>query len=181
MLEDIRQKKSLSIQKKLLSLPQYITANTLMIFCSFESEINTKGVIRYSLDNGKRVVVPKVSLRPKCLLLSELKDYEKGLEMSPPYGILEPPWSLMRPVCPAELELVIVPGVVFDREGGRIGYGAGFYDRFFEKVPTNTWRVALAFDLQVVDRVPVEPHDQFIDILVSEKEVLYFKRHQVNG
>ncbi|MBI4595983.1 MAG: 5-formyltetrahydrofolate cyclo-ligase [Candidatus Tectomicrobia bacterium] len=175
----IRNERSSIIEKKLLSLPQYTISKTLMSFCSFGSEVNTERIIKHALESGKRVAVPKVSLKNKSMLISELNDYEKDLVSTPPYGILEPSCRAVRPVNPMELDLIIMPGVVFDREGGRIGYGAGFYDRFLEKVPENVCRMAIAFDLQLVNKLPKEPHDKLVDILVTEKEILHFNLRSI--
>lgn len=108
---------------------------------------------------------PKVVWRPRGLAsyavssLGELIVGERGL--------LEPDPDRAEPIG-EEIDLVLVPGLAFDRNGGRIGYGAGFYDRFLAGTPAV--KVALAYSLQLIDAVPVEPHDVPVDRILTEEE-----------
>ena len=92
------------------------------------------------------------------------------------FGILAPNDSIRddpsRGVDPKRLEVVLVPGVGFDRRGNRLGQGKGFYDRFLASLSDNTLKVGLAFDCQVVDEVPCDPHDQPMDWIVTESELM---------
>ena len=101
---------------------------------------------------------------------NQLKNYDQKLSAGS-FGILEPKPELRRlPIhqfSPEDLDAVLVPGLAFDRTGGRLGRGKGYYDRFFQKLPKKTLLIGLAFDEQVVERVPLEPHDRKIDLLVT--------------
>jgi 5-formyltetrahydrofolate cyclo-ligase len=94
------------------------------------------------------------------------------------FGILEPTAELRelppRQVLPSQIDLALVPGVVFDRQGNRLGYGRGFYDRLLRQLPREVLRVGLAFECQVVEELPVEPHDERMDWLVTEAGVRRF-------
>ncbi|MBE0584168.1 MAG: 5-formyltetrahydrofolate cyclo-ligase, partial [Desulfofustis sp.] len=93
--------------------------------------------------------------------------------------IPEPRETLLpqRLVAPIDLDLIILPGSVFDRRGGRFGYGGGYYDRLLAQVP-NATRIALAFELQVVDRLPLADHDELLDRIVTEQRIITGNRRR---
>lgn len=164
-------KKSGAIGDRLEQLPFYREARVIMFFTSFRSEVNTSGMIKGNLARGRRVLVPKAVHKGRELIPSELLDYERDL--APGYfGIPEPQPGTLRPVEPRAIDLLIVPGVAFDLQGNRLGYGGGFYDRFFERLRPGVPLVALAFELQLVEEVPVEPWDRRMDWLVTEKRAI---------
>ncbi len=169
-------KKSCIIKDKLLSLNCFKGAQTVMFFLSFGSEVNTFPIIDKALKLGKRVVVPKTipdrrEMIPS-LLLDLSADLEPGLK-----GILEPKASSLRPVPAKEIDLVVVPGVAFDSYGNRLGYGGGYYDRFFQLLKENTPLVALAFAGQLVEEVPINPHDKKVGVLITEEKIYIFNPH----
>ena len=156
---------SKKIQENLEKLPQYENARTVMQFVSFGTEVDTHQIIKDAI-KSKTVAVPKTvehKIEP-CILI----DFDS---MSPtdPFGILEP-MDLMK-LSYKSIEVVIVPGIVFDTQGHRIGYGMGFYDAFLKHVP-NAVKIGLCFDFQVVDLVPREDHDVPVDFIVTEKRVI---------
>lgn len=171
--KETRQQKSRLIKDKLLALNLFQSSSTIMFFLSFKSEVDTFPIICRALKMGKRVVVPKTVPAEKKMipsLLSDLKaDLEPGLK-----GIMEPKMSLLRPVAAQEIDLVLVPGVAFDRAGNRLGYGGGYYDRFFPLLRQNTPLVALAFEGQLVNEVPTGPYDKKVDLLITEERIYYF-------
>ena len=125
---DARQKKSAVIQSRLLSLPEFIASRTVALFVSFKSEVLTEPIIREALSLSKVIAVPVTDLARKQLILSRIIDYDADLAPGT-WGIPEPKPGRIRPVALNELDLFITPGVAFDRQGRRIGYGGGFYDR----------------------------------------------------
>ncbi len=148
----------------------FLKARTIFLYVSFGTEIDTRDLIGRALLGGKRVALPRTNLRQRILTFHRL--YTLGELVPGPYGILEPPER--NPVVhPEEADLVVVPGVAFDPQGGRLGYGGGFYDRLLSQ--TKAPRVALAFALQIVPRVPREPHDLRVDYLITEKGILSCK------
>jgi 5-formyltetrahydrofolate cyclo-ligase len=88
------------------------------------------------------------------------------------YNIPEPDPGRCKRVESSEIDAAVIPGSVFDIQGGRLGYGGGYYDRFLVNDAPQAKRIGLAFELQVVDKVPVEPHDQPLDILITEKRIV---------
>jgi 5-formyltetrahydrofolate cyclo-ligase len=162
---DVRRVKSREIEQRLLSLPEFQAAGVIMFFASFRSEVETGPMIRHALASGKRVVLPRVKGRQ--LALFEIKDFDK--DVSPgTWGIPEPVES--HPVPLTEIDLIITPGAAFDESGNRLGYGAGFYDRILPSFPRMT--VALAFEAQIMPRVPADPHDVPVKKIVTEKRVI---------
>ena len=163
---------SASIRERFVALPEVLAANTVMCFVSFRSEVLTGPIIRWCLAQGKAVVVPRV-MAPRHMEAFALTDLEKDLSPGS-FGIPEPREGLER-VPPRRIDVVIVPGSVFDLSGDRLGYGGGFYDSFLPRLRRGVPRVAIAFELQVLDDVPEEHHDLPMDLLVTETGVRRFQ------
>ncbi len=178
-------RRSKAIRKRFLALPQVREAQTIMAYLDTRNEVQTFELISDLLKMGKRVGVPITLLAEHRLIASELVAPEEDLQTGT-YGIREPRPGRERPIPPPELDLIIVPGVAFDPAGGRIGYGGGFYDRFLAEMQQTPGRqkpgapasrqpvplVALAFELQVLERVAREPHDFLIDWIVTEERLI---------
>jgi 5-formyltetrahydrofolate cyclo-ligase len=137
-----------------------------MAFASFGSEVPTRGIVRRLLDRGCRVLLPY--LDGPHMHAAELRPGQTTIRT--PYGPGEPPDRL--PVDPAEIDLVIVPGLGFDRRGFRLGYGGGHYDRFLASVRSEALRVGIAFAQQVVDEIPTGPLDDVVDLVVTDGETI---------
>ncbi len=158
---------------QLLTLPAYQRAQRLLCTVSFGSELDTSGIIDRARADGKHVVLPRVDKSSADLLLF-LTDTDARLETSS-WGIAEPPLNATM-VDSGELDLVIVPGLAFDRAGNRLGYGRGYFDRLLAQLPVRATRVALCFECQVVDAVPVLDTDEKIDILVTVAAVTHIPK-----
>lgn len=118
------------------------------------------------LARGKRVVVPVTRPRTKRLSLSEVRD--PGRELAPgAFGVPEPVPSARRPVPVRELDLVLVPGLAFDRRGHRLGHGHGYFDRFLARLPKTTPVIGLAFKFQLLERLPSDPHDRAVHTVLT--------------
>lgn len=159
-------KKSNEIIKKLESLKEF-EKNKIECYISFGSEVYTHGLIRKYV-NEKAIFVPVIDKKNGILYLSHLKDW-KELETGV-YGILQPRKECLRMVDFKEVELAIVPGIAFDEEGNRIGYGKGYYDRLLSKL--DAVKVALAYDFQIMSRIPNEKHDVKMDVIVTDKRII---------
>ena len=166
----VRQSKSESVARRLFDLPLLATAKTVMGFISFSSEVDTTPILARLVRYKKYVLVPYVydgQLHP--VLYDAAGEMERN-----EYGILEPVQKRMIP--PDLIDVILVPGLGFDRRGGRIGYGKGFYDRFLRTLPASTVVIGIGFDEQIKDELPVEPHDQQVGIVVSDSEAIFTKR-----
>ncbi|MGO1469631.1 MAG: 5-formyltetrahydrofolate cyclo-ligase [Tissierella sp.] len=157
------------IMDKLLSSSYYANSKTIMCFISFSDEVNTHNFIKKAIDDGKRIVVPITFPENKELKPSILKDFK---ELEPGfYNILTPKEEFKRFIDPQEIDLVIVPGVAFKKDGYRVGYGGGYYDRFLSKIQ-NTPTIAIGFDIQVVEDLPIDSFDIPVDYIYTEKNII---------
>jgi 5-formyltetrahydrofolate cyclo-ligase len=162
-----RDKKSRAIQKKLFGTPVFQRAGTVCFFVSMPMEVNTHPMIEEALRLGKTVLVPLVDLENKELKLKQIRDFRKDLSPGT-LGILEPA-SGTKDVPAKDVECVIVPGLVFDGDGNRLGRGGGFYDRLLAGLPAKASTIGLAFSFQVLPNIPLENHDRSVGLVLTEK------------
>jgi 5-formyltetrahydrofolate cyclo-ligase len=163
-------KKSLAIKEKLLSLPEYRRAKSILFYASIGNEPATGEMIKAALGEGKKVAVPITSFRDRSICLSEiasLDDLEKKES-----GLIEPKKEKICSTPLEKIDLVVVPGVCFDLEGYRIGYGGGFYDRLLRKAPRKTVLVGLCFEENLEQRLPRQSHDAKINKIITEKRIV---------
>ncbi|MBC7107014.1 MAG: 5-formyltetrahydrofolate cyclo-ligase, partial [Firmicutes bacterium] len=140
--------RSARIVARLMDLPEYRAARTVMAYLDFRSEVQTGALVRAALAQGKRVAVPVTQVAARRLIPSLLARYPE--EVAPgTWGIPEPRPECVRPIPPDEIDLVVVPGVAFDPAGNRLGYGGGFYDRFLPLTGPDCFWVSPAFELQL--------------------------------
>jgi len=155
--------------QKLIEHTWYRECSTLFTYVSMDREVQTRKLIEKGIRDGKRVCVPRVVPRQQMLavpITNPAVELEKGF-----YGVLEPIAQLPS-VSPQEVDLVIVPGLIFDREGYRIGYGGGYYDKYLENLPSHCRTVGLAFHTLITDRIPREAHDKKVMLVITEKELI---------
>lgn len=163
--------RSRKIEKNLLSLSEYKTAKRIMFYVSKVREVDTHKIIEDFLKSKKHVVVPVTQSQDKTLSLCEIESFPVGLHRST-YGVLEPELGDRCHLYTKEIDLIIVPGVAFDRNGHRLGHGGGYYDRFLKTMNPKIPRIALAFDFQILPKIPREIWDMPVDRIVTESEVI---------
>lgn len=168
---ETRRLRSTAIVARLWRLEEFVRARTLFVYVNFRSEVETLPLIRQCLDRDKEVCVPLTDRPHRCLRPYVLTDLDRDLV--PGYCSIPEP----APQCPpledtGRIDAVILPGSVFDLRGGRLGYGGGYYDRFLGGEAPQALRIGVAFEAQVVDEVPLEPHDQPVHILVTESRTV---------
>jgi 5-formyltetrahydrofolate cyclo-ligase len=162
--------KSRMIQSLLFDFPGLTHASNIFIYVSYRSEVFTHDIIRALLSKGKTVTVPLTDMSNKKLIPYCVSDFDSDLEPGA-MGILEPRTGARHPVALDDIDIVITPGVVFCEDGRRIGYGGGFYDRFFSLAGKQS--CALAFELQVLPDIPVDPrYDKKVDCIITEKRII---------
>ncbi|MFA5059352.1 MAG: 5-formyltetrahydrofolate cyclo-ligase [Candidatus Omnitrophota bacterium] len=161
--EETRLKKSKAIQKKLFSTPEFRRAKIVLFYASFDGEVETFMMMSHAQRLGKKVALPKIIRNQRKMIPILIQDLNTQLAQGA-YGIKEPLVRTSLKVSLKELGLVLVPGVSFDRNNNRLGRGLGYYDRFLRKLPRTVPCVGLAFDFQIVDRLP---HHKNRDIPVS--------------
>jgi 5-formyltetrahydrofolate cyclo-ligase len=164
-----------AIVARVRSLPAWQRARGVLSYMAFGSELDLYALHRELQQQGRLLVAPRVPAQGRALELRQVVDLTQDLAPSR-WGIPEPLPDLCPLVDPAQIDLVLVPGVAFDRTGNRLGYGAGFYDRLFQRLPPSALRVACVQEALLVDRVPAEPHDAPVDLLVTESMALVCQR-----
>lgn len=155
-----------AILERLLNLNEFRTAKTIFFFASFRSEVDTIGMIKKALEGGKRVVLPRVE--GHNLGLYEIRSLD---ELVPGYMKIPEPSVLTddRKIIINKVDVIIIPGAVFDETGNRIGYGGGFYDRLLAELQNPVPVIAPTYEEQVIDSVPAEPHDKKVNIIVTNR------------
>lgn len=171
---DEAESKSLAIKNALFDLKEYKDAKNVMLFVSFRSEVLTYSMIREALADGKNISLPLVEKPHFKLRTYFIKDFNTDLEVGA-YDILEPKVGRCRRAKKDEIDIVILPGSAFTKKGDRLGYGAGYYDRFLDGLPETTKKIALSFDLQIVDDLPVDENDVSMDMIITESRVINCK------
>src|SRR5262249_35232740 len=157
---------------RFMSLPDYAAAQTVLFYIDVRAEVRTRHSLPAALNSGKAIVVPWCNDRGELELfrLSNMEELAIGM-----YKILEPKPELRllpeKQVRPEELDIVMVPGVAFDRRGARMGHGKGYYDKLLQHARPDTPLVALAFECQLFPEIPVAQHDIFMDKIVTEAAV----------
>lgn len=156
------------ICQRFAALEQYQSAQTVMFYVDVRSEVRTRHYLPTALTHGKRIVVPYcVDNELELFLLEGMDELATGA-----FKILEPRPELRslpaKRVAAEELDLVMVPGVAFDRRGARMGHGFGYYDRLLQHARSDAPLVALAFECQLFPEIPTEAHDIFMDLIITE-------------
>ena len=152
------------IYEKVLNSSIYKKSKVVFIYVSFKKEVDTHRIIKDALKGGKIVAVPKVISKDKGMIAVNIKsinELKKGY-----FGVYEPV-KIDKIIEPTLIDLVIMPGVAFDKYGGRIGYGGSFYDRFLKAASEKPYKLALAYKFQIIDRVPLMEHDILFDGIIT--------------
>jgi len=170
MPDEARAEASRAIVAALTARPDFRASQTLLLTLSFGSEWDTVPLVEAALARNKTVVLPRVNLATNLLDLCAVTDLER--DVAPGYRGIREPLPHCAQVDLAAIRWVLVPGVAFDRDGRRLGYGGGFYDRLLPSLSTAAVRVAGAFESQIVDQVPAVVHDLAVDAIVTEVRTL---------
>lgn len=159
-------KKSDSIKEKLFELMEFKKARCVVAYVSMPDEVDTHQIIDESIRMKKRVGIPVVVKGKEDLIISQITNRIRQLEVGP-YGVHQPKRDEIRPIPYKEMDLVLVPGVSFDKDGNRLGRGKGYYDRFLKKLPKHALIIGLCFDFQIAGSVPTLPHDIPVRMLLT--------------
>jgi len=153
-----KSRKSGIIKKKLLNAEEFKKSEIVMFYVSLKDEVDTLSMIDEALKTGKRVCVPVILKEEKRLIAGEIKNRLEDLEKQH-FGIYQPKAGKVREVPLEDIDLVVVPGIAFDKDNVRLGRGHGYYDRFLSCLSERTRTIGLAFDFQVIADLPKDPHD----------------------
>jgi len=165
---------SQKITKKIISLETFKKSGIIMAYMDFRNEVATMDLIRFCITHDKKVVLPRIERSEtglKDIYAYEINDVLSDTEPGS-YGIMEPVRKAENLVSPDKIDIVLVPGVAFSENRYRLGYGAGYYDRFLKKVRADCIKIGMAFEFQVLEKIPAEEHDVPLDIIITERRII---------
>jgi 5-formyltetrahydrofolate cyclo-ligase len=172
MNEKTKTAKVQSIENRLYEFANFLEARIVCFYIAAPNEVPTTGMLKRAYAYNKIVVLP--AFEPERVKITTFKvDHPDKDLISGARGVLEPNPARCKPVPIARIDIALIPGLAFDEKGGRLGTGAGYYDRFIPELPVTTRKVALAFEEQIVPQVPTESHDKYVDIIITEKRIIY--------
>jgi len=161
---NIRKELDTKIVSNLLSLSEVRESEKVLLYCPSKGEPNIYPLLKTFLKQGKSLALPRVKGNEiEAVVVKDLRCLKEGA-----FNIPEPPEG--RVIEPEELDSVVLPGIAFDREGNRLGFGKGFYDRLLKRVSAP--KVGVAYSFQVLDSLPTDSWDVPVDVVVTEKEVI---------
>ncbi|MEW8979961.1 MAG: 5-formyltetrahydrofolate cyclo-ligase [Symbiobacterium sp.] len=166
-----RTRLSLAAQEALLALPEWAGAESVLLYLPVRGEVDTAHLVAAALDQGKRLLLPRVERAARRLALHRWSGRQDDLAPGA-FGIPEPRPDLPRED-PLAVDLAVVPGVAFDPQGYRLGYGGGYYDWALPEM-VRAVKIGLGYGFQVVPTLPAEAHDVRLDALATEGGVLRF-------
>lgn len=170
--EKQRMAKTSTIESKLFDFANFLEARIVLLYIEGENEVRTRSILRQSLKINKILVLPAFEPERLKALIYKVDLLEKDLQPGP-RGVLQPNPPRCKQVPVQKVDIAIIPGLAFDEKGGRIGSGKGYYDRLIPELPATTRKVALAFEEQIMPQVPSESHDKHVDIIITDKRMIY--------
>ena len=164
-LSDVEIKeKTKEIENRLFDFANFLESKIALLYINNGCEVISLNIIKRCFDLYKIVVLPAPNTNPFEMKLMKIDNIDKDLK---------PDADHCKTVPIESIDIAIIPGIAFDEKGGRIGSGDGYYDRLIPKLPITTRKVALSFESQIIQQVPVESHDRHVDIIITEKRVIY--------
>jgi 5-formyltetrahydrofolate cyclo-ligase len=160
------------IEDRLFDFANFIEAKVPLLYVNLDNEVNTWGILRRCLLQKKLVILPVFEKEKHRMKFFKIDSLEDDLKAGP-REVLEPDETRCKKVPLERLDIVIIPGVAFDEKGSRLGSGHGYYDRLIPKLPATTRKVSLALECQVVQQVPMQSHDRHVDIVITDKRIIY--------
>jgi 5-formyltetrahydrofolate cyclo-ligase len=170
---EYRQMASKAIMAILLECEAYRRAEAVMAYASMADEVQLQGLLEHSLKAGKFLALPYV-ISQGMMGAARVKSLAALTEGA--YGILTVAEEGRVMLPPGSLDLIVVPGVAFGLDGSRLGMGAGFYDRFLSEREPQARRIALCFDCQLAEEIPMEVHDQRVEAIITETRFIDCRR-----
>ncbi|MCK4912814.1 MAG: 5-formyltetrahydrofolate cyclo-ligase [Candidatus Omnitrophica bacterium] len=171
LTKDEIEKRSKNVENKLSELLLYKKAKMIMVYYPLRGEVDILNTIRRDL-GSKRFCFPVMNLKAKSLRIFEIANLDQDFVLGP-RGVMQPDTERTKEVNIKEIDIVIVPGLAFDKERNRLGRGAGYYDRFLQNITTSTKKIGIAFEFQILENLPTNlSWDQKVDTIVSENFIV---------
>lgn len=152
-----------------------IKKGKVIIYNSFKNEVKTDKIIKFLINKGYKIYSP-------CIINKKIVPYRlySPIKLFPgPYGILEPR-KKVRLKSKEKVSAVIIPGIAFDKTGNRLGFGMGYFDKFLSKIKKNTLKIGLGYSFQILNKIPFTGNDIKMDIIITDKEIIYGKKKKQN-
>ncbi|MBC2713835.1 MAG: 5-formyltetrahydrofolate cyclo-ligase [Desulfobacteraceae bacterium] len=169
--KEIKEKYGL-IEEQLFDFANFREAEVTLLYVNHPHEVDSKNILKYCSESAKDIVLPLFTGENNGTRLYKINDIEKDLKPGP-NNILEPDPNRCKPVPIDDVDIAIIPGIAFDEKGGRLGIGNGRYDRIISKLPVTARKVACATEDQMTQLIPMESHDKYVDIIITDKRIIY--------
>ncbi len=164
--------KTSAIEGRLFGFANFLESKIALLYVNGNLEVPTDSIIQQAYNYSKIVVLPAFDPEGFKMKLMKVDAFKQKL-IPGPRGVLEPDAGRCKIVPMDRIDIAIIPGVAFDEKGGRIGSGTGYYDRLIPRLAITTRKVALTIEEQIVPQIPMESHDKHVDILITDKRIIY--------
>ena len=171
---ELRIKYDNRIYQRLIESELYKNSKNIFVYISFRDEVDTKTLLTKMLRDNKNVYVPKVSFHSNHMEAIKILSFNNLEENR--FGTLEPVGDKDK-VDPQLIDLVITPGVAFDESGNRVGFGKGYYDRFFKRTSPDVIKIGLSYEIQMVDCIDCNDFDEKLDYIITERRVIQTNKY----
>ena len=172
MSEDEIAEKTQLIEERLFEFANFMESRIPLLYMNQGPEVATDRIIRHCFTVNKIVILPAFNKDKLTMVPYKVDDMKADLTMGV-RGVPEPDPKKCKKLPIKNIDIAIVPGYAFDEKGGRIGSGQGYYDRLIPRLAATTRKVALTFDDVIIPQIPMESHDKFVDIIITEKRIIY--------
>jgi len=164
--------KTRAIESRLFEFANFLESKIALLYVNSNLEVPTDSIIQTTYNYNKIVVLPAFDPDNFKMTLMKVDAFDQEL-ISGPRGVSEPDTAKCKIVPMDRIDIAIIPGLAFDEKGGRIGSGAGYYDRLIPRLAITTRKVALTFEEQIIPQAPMESHDKYVDIIITDKRIIY--------
>ncbi len=164
--------KTKAIEDRLFEFANFLESKIVLLYVNGDYEVPTENIIKRSYDYNKIVVLPAFDSKKFEMKLMKVDTFAREVKPGP-RGVLEPDAGRCKIVPMDRVDITIIPGLAFDEKGARIGSGKGYYDRLIPRLSITTRKVALILEDQIVPQVPMESHDKHVDIIITDKRIIY--------
>jgi len=169
--EDLLEKQN-QIENRLFEFANFIEAHIALLYMPHANVVDTNRMIERCFSVHKIIALPAFDIENFGMQLYKIDDFPADMKMGP-RKIMEPDPDRCKIIPIDRIDIAIIPGVALDEKGGRIGSGEGYYDRFIGQLPITTRKVALSLECQIVQQIPMESHDKYMDIIITENRIIY--------
>jgi 5-formyltetrahydrofolate cyclo-ligase len=169
--DDIR-KKLKRIENHLFEFPNFIEAETALLYVNHANAVDIRQILKRCKEATKEIVLPFFNSSANGVQFYKVNDLNADLKTGPG-NMLEPDPERCKLVNIGDIDIAIIPGIAFDEKGARLGDGSGRYDRFIPRLPATARKVAVALEEQITSSIPMESHDKYVDIIITDKRIIY--------